>query len=288
MRDLIHKNEERSRAVGKPGGRARMIVLALIAIVGISVVPGWLLVRHQLSGAEQEAKVALEEFGCHLITHPETGHVDYVCFRGGSDIDDATAGKLARLPHLVALRLCDCNITDEELRHLSDLPKLTWLNLGGTRISDDGAAYLADSLDLTGLSLRHTKISNEGLRHVARMRDLRILHVGNTLTTEEALKDLADMDNLRWLWITEITDAGVEHLMQMKNLECLSVSHNKISVEKLNQLQKAMPKLAIEGLEATRSTINVSGLDVRNGMSRSEDQGGLKSVEPDGPMAAGP
>jgi hypothetical protein len=175
-----------------------MMVLAAVAILGVSAVSGSLLFQWQRSAAEQavwidpvaeqEAKTALNELGFLVLTCPDTKHVYYVSSFGRNDLDDAALEKLAALRHIVTLDLSDSNISDEQLRYVSRLPKLVCLRLDGTRVSGKGLACLADAPDLTMLYLDRTAISNEGLRHLTHMRNLRILTVRAALVTEEGLK----------------------------------------------------------------------------------------------------
>ena len=255
MRNSVYGNQETTGSFGRSAGRSSIVALAAIAILGISTVSGSLLYQWQRSGtvgearvdpiAEQNAKAALEGLG-FLTTHDlQTGHVEYVSFLGCGNLDEAALNKLAALPHIVALDLGDCSITDEQLRYVSGLSELSCLQLDGNPIGDEGLAHLGPLHKLRQLFLRGTKVSNEGLPMLARMPQLNTLDFKNTPVTEGGLKHLRDMPKLRWLLLTEITDAGVPHLMEMQNLKRLSVNRNKVSEAKLEQLKKAIPKVVI-------------------------------------------
>ena len=235
----MSQNREIASAVGVVG----MVVL-LIVFAG----PGWLLLRQRQGAAwqeaEQEAKVMLEESGFLVISNPQTGHVEHVNSLQQEDVDDATIRKIGALRHLVCLHL-HCKITDEQVNYLCGLPMLACLSLAHTQVSDDGLACLAESVDLEGLWLSDTMVTNDGLLHVGQMRDLQILDVGGTLVTDQGLKHLACLDRLSVVMLPEITDGGVEYLMEMQNLRVLSVTENKISKEKRRQLDAEMPTLRI-------------------------------------------
>ncbi|MHC4179905.1 MAG: hypothetical protein ACYSWU_20555 [Planctomycetota bacterium] len=200
MSTFASENQRMASKFARSSGRAGIVLLSAIAILGVSTVSGSLLCQWQQSGAvreswvdpvaEQEAKVALKEAGFLVLTCPDSKHVYYVSSFGRKDIDDSTLERLAALRHVVTLDLSESNIDDEQLRFLSGLPKLVCLRLDGTRISHKGLACLADSLDLTMLYLDGTRVSDEGMGHIARMKDLQWLGVRDTLVTDEGLRRL--------------------------------------------------------------------------------------------------
>ena len=186
----------------------------------------------------------LEESGFLVISNPQTGHVEHVNSLQHRELDDATIREIGALRHLISLDL-HCKITDEQVNHLCGLPMLASLSLAHTQVSDDGLACLAESVDLEALYLSDTMVTNDGLLHVGQMRELQILDVRGTLVTDQGLKHLGCLDRLRMVMLPEITDAGVEYLMEMQNLKVLSVTENKISKEKRRQLDAAVPTLRI-------------------------------------------
>ena len=255
MRYPILNREAAVSQRSKPGGRATVVLLAVIVAFGVSAVSGAIVLQWQRSAAErqanvdwaaeQEAKAALQKSGFLLISDPRTGHVDHVDFLERKDLDVATFQNLAALRHVGSLNLYDTNISDEQLRYIAGLKHLRCLLLGDTRITDNGLRYLTHLPNLASLYLGGTNVSSEGLRHVAGLGSLQVLDLRNTPVTEEGLAHLRRVDQLEVLVLNEVTESGIPYLLRMQNLKCLTVNRKKISQDKLRELKETRPQLTI-------------------------------------------
>ena len=153
---------------------------------------------------------------------------------------------------LAALKLRQCPVTDEGLRHLSiwssylrqltldwckgvtgagledlaTLTHLTELGLGRTGVTDDGLVNLAGLPDLRDLDLSYTGVTDAGLPHLAEIPGLGALNLGGTGITDAGLPHLAEIPGLGALKLggTGITDAGVEHFARFTRLTGLDLS----------------------------------------------------------------
>jgi Leucine-rich repeat (LRR) protein len=154
----------------------------------------------------------------------------------GAAITDDGLKHLRPLTKLNSLYLCWARVTGPGLVHLKGLPDLTNLNLNGAGITDDGLRYLADLTNLTGIDLASTAVSNDGLARLAPLKKLRSLYVGHT---------------------ERITDAGLEHLRQFPELECLLLYNMPITDLGLERL-KALPKLV--RIEVPETQVTAQGI----------------------------
>ena len=95
------------------------------------------------------------------------------------------------MPHLEALGLESCQVTDKMVSHLKGLTTLRQLSLGGMRITDTELAALKERGGRCNPMDYRTKITDIGLAHLKGLTGLRSLDLRNATT---------------------ITDAGLAHL----------------------------------------------------------------------------
>lgn len=169
-------------------------------------------------------------------------------------IASAPTNSIQYLQDLPSLQMLSCyatgsGFTDESVQHLMRFPTLHELNLGRTEITDDGVVNLASVAKqhlprLEHLYLGQWMLTDRGLKAVAAIPTLRTLHYGlSQHVTDEGLASLAGSQiNELSLYTTNITDAGVDSLLEMKQLKRLVISRTKITVVGILRL-KDLPNL---------------------------------------------
>jgi hypothetical protein len=128
---------------------------------------------------------------------------------------------------------------------------LTKVDATGTKFNDDGLAQLAGQDRLTSLNLAHTSVTEAGLVHLRKIPNLQSLELR---TSDAGLAELAQIKSLKRLGViawSPITDVGLGHLKDMKNLEELNVSYNEITSVGIEHL-RGLRRLSNLCLNATK------------------------------------
>lgn len=140
-------------------------------------------------------------------------------------VTDESMEYLGTLHGLETLHLSGTPITDDGLKYLDRHRSLKRLTLGSHGITDCGLKYLRSLLKLERLSLRNTAVTDQGLVHLGGMT-LRELYIPAAAKTDRGLKHyLAAVQSPSGLMLHtwQLTDAGMEHLKEQKDLRTLSL-----------------------------------------------------------------
>jgi len=149
-------------------------------------------------------------------------------------------------------------ITDEGLVHLSSLTALEYLNLSGLPITDRGLRFLESLTALKMLFLSGTKVTDAGLVHLKPLLGLESLHLPRNIGVEgwavlaghPALRFMEAPSNahlalavsfpaLRRLEIGgECTDAGMDHVAQMPQLQEIHFTYSSAAHDGLAKLAR--------------------------------------------------
>jgi Leucine-rich repeat (LRR) protein len=189
---------------------------------------------------------------------------------GQSQVTDAGLEGLATLAELRDLNLATCpRITDAGLEHLRQLSNLEVLSLSDTAISDDGLPRLAALPNLRELSIVETQLTvpavlkfwqtqpqlsidcSYGQLHGTRV----FLHSGRV--TDEHLVYFKGQPRLEGLCLsgTNISDAGVEHLIELTQLNSLDVALTGVTPAGVERLKQARPNCSIHYVSAGRGAV---------------------------------
>lgn len=115
-------------------------------------------------------------------------------------------------------------ITDADLKHLKSFPRLNHLVLKNCRqVTDAGLAELSGHANLQYLYLNDTPITDAGLVHLARLSSLEELSLAHT----------------------QVTGPGLIQLSGLTKLQFLYLYSNRIPPDRVNELQKALPRCCI-------------------------------------------
>jgi sulfatase modifying factor 1 len=174
---------------------------------------------------------------------------------GGTKLDNAGLEHMAKLRQLRVLKVGHTKLGGDDhgyLKPISDLKELRELDLSGTSVTNAELVHLSGLRNLEDLCLAETPITGEGLKHLANVESLRALDLRRTAVGDTGLGHLARLTNLEKLSAGEmreislyayedsaeidrddgnprITDEGLRHLSEMKNLEILRLSGTNIT-----------------------------------------------------------
>ena len=117
-------------------------------------------------------------------------------------------------------------ITDDGVASLAGLPRLRIVFLSVTDLTDPAIDHLADLPALEELTVEGSHFTDRSLQSLARAKRLRVLDLSSETST--------------------ITDAGLQHLEGLANLEQVSLSHATISPTARERLLQAIPGLKLD------------------------------------------
>jgi len=160
-----------------------------------------------------------------------------------TEIGDAGLVHLRESTSLEMLYLNDTRISDAGLENLKGLTDVETLDIGDTELTGSGLVHLRGLQKLEILNLNGTKVTAAELVHVRELPNLGMLCVATPTITDAGLDNLKDMTNLQVLILADsrITDAGLLHLRDLTNLVDLNLNRTRVSVEAVENLQKALP-----------------------------------------------
>jgi serine/threonine protein kinase len=162
-------------------------------------------------------------------------------------VGDLGMKHLRGLTKVISLTLYLAGVSDEGLRYLKGW-KLRGLDLQSNQIRGPGLAHLKGMNTLTSVTLNNNPIGNDGFKLLSVFPNLTRLSLGsNEAITDEGLTPLRKLTKLRWLHILshELTDKTFDLLMELKDLEHLSLGHTKITAAGVARFNKALPRCQV-------------------------------------------
>lgn len=182
---------------------------------------------------------------------------------------DLALERVSQCKGLLELYLLNTSVSDKGLPSLAAMSQLKKLQLAETDVSAAGLQDIAKMKSLTNLNLRLTNLKNSDLRPLSKMNSLKILNLSDTNLDKQAIDTISQMTNLEELCLSgngKLKDQDIARLKTLKNLtnldlkntgitplsiatfksfpklQVLSVSFNKIAV---NKLQSQLPKIKL-------------------------------------------
>ena len=160
----------------------------------------------------------------------------------GDSIDDNALQTIRNIKSLRILGLNNAAISDDGMRQLGSL-NLSEIQLFQSPIGDASVKVLSEMSNLTTANLRGTKISDTALQHLTACRKLKKLEVsecdqpGITDRGCEELAKIKSLENIN-LWLSKITDAGLEPLVSLPKLTSLNLDNTAITDEGTKTIAK--------------------------------------------------
>jgi len=155
---------------------------------------------------------------------PKLTNLEYLALYGGTMNDDCLQC-LADLPSLRELSLNSGNFTDAGLPHVKKCSSLRILDLSHLPITDEGLGHLSGLTGLEDLGLNNTEVTDRGLVYLESMPSLKKLNVKKwgqkDQITDAGMVHIAELKELEHLRIPGITDKGMAHIAKLKNLKHL-------------------------------------------------------------------
>lgn len=201
-----------------------------------------------------------------------------------TQVTDAGLKLIVVLPNLRRLFLSGTKVTDAGMKHLAALTSLRRLELSHTAVTDAGMGTLADHPSLDNLTLTETKVTDAGVKRLISSKSLGILYLSDAQITDEMLAVLvahaklhllpqaegklvqpavnigathkqegpyrlgtatdADIRLLR-LSNTRVTNAGLEHLAGLTDLEQLDLTGTAVTEAGRKRIQERFPKCRV-------------------------------------------
>ena len=161
-----------------------------------------------------------------------------------------TLAALARLETVQKVELIACGLTDEDLRHLRLPPQLTELDLPRNEINGPGLAHLAQ-LKVKALGLEFNNLRDDTLSHLPQLVNVEELGLSYCIgVTDRGIQGgvLQRMPQLRRLalrGLKQITDASLDELARLAQLEHLNIRQNGITEAGSDRLRQALPKTVV-------------------------------------------
>lgn len=182
-----------------------------------------------------------------------------------SGLTDVGLAALCRCSSLKSLSIGSCKVTDAGLLNVANLKSLEYFAVGSLPVKGNGLAVLKQCPSLRELSLSGLELNDQAITHVAAISSLerlRLYYIGTEIT-DESLNQLSTLTALKKLSIVmkdasqmPITDAGIEHLSHLKNLQFVWLNHcEKVTDEGLAHLEglSSLRELRLDGSRVTNA-----------------------------------
>lgn len=186
----------------------------------------------------------------------ELKHLDALILEGTRVTGKGLEELLDHSSGLLYLRVDRHQVTDGLLRKLDEQNKLHILSYAQA----ENGRRPSGPEDVVSLDLRETTVTDSGLQHIKELDNLHTLWLSNGSVTDLTLKVLEENHQLHLLYEakfagelrppkaedvhslfligTKITDAGLQHLKGLKNLNSLDLSFTQVTSEGLQHLKR--------------------------------------------------
>jgi Leucine-rich repeat (LRR) protein len=156
------------------------------------------------------------------------------------------------------LDLSESALVDADLVYVNALPQLESLSLLRTQLTDSGLLRIDNSKwnSLLELKISDLSIGSQVLARISKMRRVERLFLVNAHLNDENMECLKDLTTLTWLDLegNRLTDAGLRHILALRNLGFLGLTDTRVGDESLATIARAFKHLQILDLAFTRIT----------------------------------
>ena len=153
---------------------------------------------------------------------------------------------------LQQLCLAGCQISAEGLKRISPQADLTWLDLSQIPVDARSVESLCpDPSELKQLSLESTRVDDSLAAWLGRASELSELDLSWTKAGDAISSQIMGHAKLKTLWMTgsQISDAAVPNLIQLRGLESLDVQRTRVTQKGLGELKIKRPAWKVNPLE---------------------------------------
>ena len=136
---------------------------------------------------------------------------------------------------------------DDAVQAITNLPHLSEVELGWVNIPDATMCHF-EGVPLRYLKIIRCKISPVGWNSLARLTKLRTLEFNGPNIDNASLSHIIGLTNLKGLGLyqTQVSDAGLQSLKGLSQLDSLWLSDNSLITDKgVRELQRALPGIQI-------------------------------------------
>lgn len=141
-----------------------------------------------------------------------------------NSITDAGIAQLPAFPRLFGIDSSGTDVTDAVIDKILEWPNLHWIKLNGTRVTGLGFSRLVRLKQLATVDLEGCPISSEGFRELSGLFQLNSLDLVNA----------------------HMTDADLDALSQLPQIDLLRMNQNSISNEAKSRFVQQHPRCRIE------------------------------------------
>jgi len=165
-------------------------------------------------------------------------------------LDDTTLAYLGNLTNLRKLEFTAAsNITDAGLSHLQSLHNLEDITLTSNLLTGEGLSHLSNLKSLKKLVFvsHGFNFTVSGISRIKNLQQLTECRIEGAVTNE-MLRSFEGNETLVTLLIrgNAVTDAGMEHLKTVRNLQNLDISKTGVTQRGVDGLQQALPDCQIK------------------------------------------
>jgi hypothetical protein len=230
------------------------------AVDAIREYGGWVYYDYEFDSATRPNRVhsgspwptwVVDAFGVDMLHNVVEVNLVYSYDSGkredGRNASDEIIPHLEGIPNLRRLFLHSTQVTDATMPHIARLRKLeVFFVWDAHELSDKGVQHLAGLKRLRDIHINDSRIGDESLRVFGQLPRIEQLSLQGNHFSDEGLTHLEEMERVKSLWIGlsngKITDQGAMHLLRLRALEVLEVSHASISPAMQNRLRQ-LPNL---------------------------------------------
>ena len=202
----------------------------------------------------------------------------------GSGLTSAALPIIARIPNLEDLRISNCPISGETLATLTkanNLVRLEFTPFYNVNVTDDQIAELNSCHKLQSLNIRGAGVTENCLTALVTLKELQQVEIYTDLT-DAGIKSLTQLKSLTEISAAgeQITDSGIALLASLPHLEKISLHRCSLlsgrCFAKLNQLTnlKSITLYSVgltdEGLASLAMLPNLESLEISNSTSFTE------------------
>ena len=178
-------------------------------------------------------------------------------------VADADLPLLLSFTHLTKLKLSGGGISGTGIRQISKLGGLTELSLLDAQVDNTGLEQISQLADLRSLSIRRSPLLNdEGIEHLKRLSKTGQFWGYSKLASPTKgvaalVKSLPQLRQIDLRGCAEVGDAGLEHLLGIKNIKVLRVGGYQVTDASLAIIKRVG---TLRGLTIEDAAITDAGL----------------------------